>query len=260
MWVRILLFLVVILFHGSVAVAQTRKATPAKPAEGSDSSKSESSPEPQSKKIDTVIIDPIKPPRKPAFVADPSNMKQTVIVISSKDTTPKPKVTYKDTVIILKKGLTKEQLAEREKQKVIEELKGNNYCNCVKMDIKVSSVLLYETYLNYDFIFKNDCKIDVWVSTKHFRFTPLNAFDQPVKVLRKLSFVQRYGQADFEKLAPGEVRTFSQSDDAFFEYDLKKGETYKFLFEHRNFGDRNKIAPEKTYLCGQRRVQMITVK
>ncbi len=81
-----------------------------------------------------------------------------------------------------------------------------------------------------------------------------------MKVLRKLSFVKRYDHPDFVKIAPGETYTFDYADDAFFEYDLQKGETYKFVFEHRNFGERSKLSPEKTYLCGQKRVQMITVK
>ncbi len=196
---------------------------------------------------------------KPKF--DPSsNMREKVIVIYPNDTLPKPKPRAVDTVIILKKGLTKAELAEKEKQKVIQVLKNNNYCTCVKMDIKVDPTLQNETYLNYAFIFKNDCKIDAWVSSRHFRFTPYNSFDKPVKVLRKLSFVKRFDYPDFVKIAPGETFTFSYSDDAFFEYELDKGRSYKFVFEHRNFGDRNKKAPEKTYLCGQKRTQLITIK
>jgi len=209
---------------------------------------------------DTVLIyqKETKPP-KPAF--DPSsNMREKVIVITPSDTLPKPKPRLIDTVIILKKGLTKAELAEKEKQKAVEVLKNNNYCTCVKMDIKAPTVLERETYLNYEFIFKNDCKIDVWISSKHFRFTPYNSFDKPVKVLRKLSFVKRFDIPDFVKIEPGENYTFKYSDDAFFEYDLNKGQSYKFIFEHRNFGDRAKKAPEKTYLCGQKRTQLITVK
>lgn len=209
-------------------------------------------------KPDTVFVtEKAKPKPKPDYAAD---MKETVIVIYPNDTAPKPKVTYKDTVIIIKKGLTKEQLAAKEKERVVEIMKENAFCKCVKMDIDVRPVLQLETYLTYKFIFKNTCNIDVWVSSKHFRFTPYNAFDKPVKVLRKLSFVKRYDHPDFVKIAPGESYTFNYADDAFFEYDLQKGETYKFIFEHRNFGERSKMSPEKTYLCGQKRVQMITVK
>lgn len=208
---------------------------------------------------DTVFVteQKEKPTPKPDYSAD---MKETVIVIYPNDTAPKPKATYKDTVIILKKGLTKEQITAREKEKNAELMKANNFCQCVKMDIEVRPVLQMETYLTYNFIFKNNCKIDIWVSSKHFRFTPYNAFDKPVKVLRKVNFVKRYDHPDFVKIAPGESYTFNYADDAFFEYDLQKGETYKFVFEHRNFGEKSKIAPEKTYLCGQKRVQMITVK
>lgn len=228
------------LWHGAGAYAQQKK------------------PAAKESKPDTVFVtEKPKPKPKPDYTAD---MKETVIVLYPNDTAPKPKITYKDTVIIIKKGLTKEQLAEREKEKVAEVMKTNNFCQCVKMDIDVRPVLQLETYLTYKFIFKNTCKIDVMVSSKHFRFTPYNAFDKPVKVLRKLSFVKRYDHPDFVKIAPGETYTFDYADDAFFEYDLNKGETYKFIFEHRNFGERSKMSPEKTYLCGQKRVQMITVK
>jgi len=244
---RFSFFICAILWQGAVVYGQVKK-TPVQQAPA---------------KKDTSVIyinEPRKAPKPVVSGNSPSDMKETVIIIRPHDTVPKPKVTYMDTVIILKKGLTKQQLAEREKEKVVEVQKTTTYCECVKMDIKVPVTLQYETYLSYSFIFKNTCKIDVWISSKHFRFTPLNTFDLPVKVLRKLSFVQRYDHPDFVKIAPGETYTFSYADDAFFEYDLKKGENYKFIFEHRNFGDKSKHAPEKTYLCGQKRVQLITIK
>lgn len=207
-------------------------------------------------KDETKVDTPVTPAYNPR-----SDMKETVIIIKRTDTTaPKYVPTYKDTVIILKKGLSKEKLAEIKKAAAAEEMRGNNYCNCVKMDIKVAPVLEYETYLSYDFIFKNECKVDVWVSSKHFRFVPYHASGAPVKVLRKLSFVQRYGHPDFVKILPGETYTFSYSDDPFFEYDLKKGGSYRFSFEHRNFGDKARQAPDKTYFCGQKRTQLIDIK
>lgn len=207
-----------------------------------------------------IIVEEKKATPPPAAYNPQADMKETVIIIKRPDTVQRPIPTYKDTVIILKKGPGKEKMAAMQKAKAAEEFKGNNYCNCIRMDIKAPSDLLFESYINYSFIFKNDCKIDVWISSKHFRFTPLNSFDAPVKVLRKLSFVQRYDHPDFVKVEPGETYTFSYADDAFFEYDLKKGQNYKFVFEHRNFGDKSKMAPDKTYLCGQKRVQVITIK
>jgi len=223
--------------------------------------KKSSPPQDAPKRADTVYIEKKAEPARPQHQYNPAtDMKETVIEIYLNDTAPKPKPTYRDTVIILKKGLTKEELAAKQKVKIVEIQKNNNYCQCVKMDIKVAPVLQYETYLNYDFVFRKNCKIDIGISSNHFRFTPYNAFDKPVKVLRKLSFVKRFGHPDFVKLEPGETYTFNYSDDAFFEYDLQKGQSYKFLFEHRNFGDRTKYAPEKTYLCGQKRTQVILVK
>lgn len=216
------------------------------------------------KSTDTVFIHQTEHP-KPKSQYDPSSgMREKVIVIYPNDTIPKPKPRRIDTVIILKKGLTKEQLAARkaarEKAEVTDVLKNNRFCSCVKMDVKAPTQLQNETYLSYDFIFRNDCKIDVWVSSKHFRFTPYYSSGNPVRVLRKLSFVKRFDHPDFVKIEPGETYTFNYSDDAFFEYELKRGQSYNFVFEHRNFGDRSKHSPEKTYLCGQKRTQLITVK
>ena len=214
------------------------------------------------KSTDTVIIYKKEEEKKaPAYNAvSNSSMRKKVIVLRPSDTAEKPKVTYKDTTFTVKRSLTGAPKPMSEKEKVIEIMKNNDFCKCVKMDIDVSPMLQYETYLNYSFVFKNNCKIDVWVSSKHFRFTPYNSFNKPVKVIRQLSFVQRYDHPDFVKIMPGETYTFKYGDDAFFEYDLRKGQSYKFIFEHRNFGIRSKMAPEKTYLCGQKRTQLITVK
>ena len=186
----------------------------------------------------TIIFETAKPDTvKPEYDYS-ADMKETVIIIKKKDTSKVTPVipTYKDTVIVIKNTYTAEQLKAIKKARAEEVAKKNNYCNCISMDIKVPSVLEYQTYLTYEFVFKNSCDIDVWISSKHFRFTPLTSMGTPVKVLRKLSFVQRYGHPDFVKIMPGETYTFNYSDDAFFEYDLNKGQNYKFVFEHRNFG------------------------
>ena len=167
----------------------------------------------------------------------------------------------KDTVIILRKGKTPTQIAaEKKRDTIITNNPSTQYCSCLKMDIKTQDELPYEQYINYSFIFKNDCKMQVWISSQHFRFVPVNAFDKPVKVLRKLSFVKRYDYPDFVRLAPGETYTFSYADDPFFEYDLHRGESYKFYFEHRNFGTKAKQDPAHTYLCYQKRVHLVQVK
>ena len=210
---------------------------------------------------DTVVVYKEEEKRAEQVSITPlGDMKTTVITIKPNDTIPKKRPTYKDTVIILKKGLSKEELAKRAKVREQKMMRENNFCDCIKMDIKAPDVLMYETYLNYSFVFKNDCKVDVWVSSKHFRFRPTYSSGTPVKVLRKLSFVERFDKPDFVKISPGETYSFDYSDDAFFEYELKRGQAYKFMFEHRNFGDRNKKDPSKTYLCGQKRMQLIVVR
>ncbi len=205
-----------------------------------------------------VVIEQEKKARQP--VVSPL-FQEKVTVIKLGDTTKKKKrPTYKDTVIVVRKALTKEQLKEREEKRIREQLKKNNFCECVKMDVNAPEILKRGTYLNYDVIFKNDCEIDVWISTKHFRSRPENSFGKPVKELRKLSFVKKFGMPDFVNVKPGESYAFKMSDDVFFQYDLNKGEAYTFYFEHRNFGDRSKDAPGKTYLCGQKRTKLIVVR
>lgn len=210
------------------------------------------------------IIKKSEEPPKPAYQKLSSRDSRKVVTrIKLTDTgNIKPRPTMpKDTVIVVRKGKTKAQLAAEKKAQMDKLMKTNGYlCNCVKMDINVADVLQYETYLNYKFIFKNTCKIDVWVSSKHFRYRPYNSFGKPVKTLRKLSFVTRYDYPDFVRIKPGETYTFKYGDDAFFEYDLKKGQAYKFVFEHRNIGDKSRQEPRKTYLCGQKRTHLVMVK
>lgn len=214
------------------------------------------------KQADTVIhYEKDKPETETKSYATPlSQMKEEVIVIKLNDSTKSTKPAYKDTVIVVKKGKSKEELAREAAKKEVQVLRNTKMCDCVKMDIDVPSVLQYETYLTYSFIFKNNCKTDIWVSSKHFKYTPLNAFGKPVKVKRKLAFVQRYDFPDFVKIMPGESYTFTFSDDVFFEYDMDKGQAYKIIFTHANFSSKSKMAPKKTYLCGERRVQMVEVR
>lgn len=214
------------------------------------------------KQADTVILyEKTDEQQAPKSYATPlSQMKEEVIVIKLNDSVKKEKPQYKDTVIVLKKGKSKEELAREAAKKEVQVLRNTKMCDCVKMDIDVPSVLQYETYLTYSFIFKNNCKTDVWVSSKHFKYSPLNAFGKPVKVKRKLAFVQRYDFPDFVKIMPGESYTFTFSDDVFFEYDMNKGQAYKIIFTHSNFSTKSKMAPKKTYLCGERRVQMVEVR
>lgn len=186
--------------------------------------------------------------------------KVTIIKVSDTGSKSKKRPTYKDTVIVIRKGLTKDQLKAKEEARIRDIMKKNNFCECVKMDVEAPNVLKQETYLNYELIFKNNCKVDVWVSTRHFRYRPVTSSGKPVKVLRKLSFVQKFGQPDFVKIAPGEGYTFKMSDDVFFEFDLKKGQAYRFYFEHRNLGERSKQAPEKTYLCNQQKNKLIVIQ
>lgn len=139
-------------------------------------------------------------------------------------------------------------------------LRDPAYCECVEMRIEVADTLQYNSYINYTFVFKNTCPRPVWVSTKHFRFIPYNAFGKPVRVIRKLGFVVRHDYPDFVQLLPDEEQAFKYADDAFFEYALDKSNFYKFKFMHVNTRDSYKKDPKGTFRCYKNEEVSIFIK
>lgn len=166
-----------------------------------------------------------------------------------------------DTVIVIKKGKTPAQLKEeQDKRAKAVILRDPAFCQCVQMSIEVADTLGYNTYINYKFIFKNTCPEPVWVSTKHFRFVPLNAFGKPVRVIRKLGFVVRHDYPDFVQLLPNEEQAFKYADDAFFEYALDRANFYKFQFMYTNTQDSYKKDPKHTFRCYKKQEVGIFIK
>lgn len=134
------------------------------------------------------------------------------------------------------------------------------YCACVQLTVKAQDSMAIGDYLSYTFTFKNTCKSVAYIHSASFRFVPFSFFGQKVRVLRKAEFTKRFDLPEFVAISPNETYTFKFADDAFFEYDLKRGEQYKFSFIHNNINQKYRGAPEKTYLCVKFVDKMIFVK
>ncbi|RYD55805.1 MAG: hypothetical protein EOP56_14675 [Sphingobacteriales bacterium] len=161
----------------------------------------------------------------------------------------------KDTVIILgkKRGATVDTSKKNVKIEMV-----NPECQCVTMKTNTSDTLGFESYINYSFSFKNNCKETVWVNSGYFTYLILNPNGTPVKVLRKLQYVKRYQYPEYVPLKPGATFDFRFGDDPFFEYDLRKGWKYKFIFLYNNKSVQRRTG--KTYLCSELSEKIITVK
>ncbi len=196
-----------------------------------------------------------------------AEMRKKVRVIRPGDTIKKPEIKEIgeirpiDTVIIVKEGKTPEEIQKEQARLAKATIRRDPaFCECVEVDVQVADTLKKPNYLTYTFVVKNNCKIDVWLSTKHFRFIPHDYFGHRVKVIRKLGFVVRHDYPDFVKLSKGEERSFRFSDDAFYEFDIARGNFYKFQFVHNNTRERYKNDPRKTFLCIKKKEAMIYVR
>lgn len=224
---------------------------------------------------DTVIVikedsKPVPPP--PAEVV--TRNVETVIIIDRATGKPKVRDTTKvkpvrDTVIVLKgykkKGEEKEEDTEgatnapTAKEGTVKVVKVNENCECIALNVKASDTLRQDDYVNYQFLFKNNCKETVWISSAAFGFLVFNKNGTPARVLRKLDYVKRYNYPDFVPLKPGEEYTFMFGDDAFYQYELRQGWEYKFTFTYYN-NMKYRKAPTQTYMCSQFKDKMIFIK
>lgn len=262
-------FLLVLLFAalgcGIEAFAQkktTQKKPPVHPAKET------------AKKPDTIIV--IKEENKPPPPATDIVMRkvETVIVIDRATGKPKVKDSIKaktlrpvDTVIILKGYKKKGEETEADeddgkpaaKDGTLRVVKVNENCECVALNMKASDTLRPDDYVNYQFLFKNNCKESVWISSSAFSFLVFLKNGTPAKMLRKLDYVKQYNYPDFVQLKPGEEFTFMFGDDAFYQYDLHQGWEYKFTFTYYN-NMKYRKAPAKTYMCSQFKDKMIFIK
>jgi hypothetical protein len=224
-------------------------------------------------KPDTVIV--IREDNKPA-APQPADVVtrsvQTVIIIDRATGKPKVKDSIKstirpiDTVIILKgyKKKTQEQEDEEDSKTAANDgiakvVKVNENCQCVTLNMKASDTLRQDDYVNYQFLFKNNCKESVWISSSSFGFLVFLKNGTPARQLRKLDYVKRYNYPDFVQLSPGQEFTFMFGDDAFYQYDLHRGWEYKFSFTYYN-NMKYRKAPAKTYMCSQFKDKMIFIK
>lgn len=208
--------------------------------------------EPEKKPIvaDTIIYE-TKPlhEKKETEILHLYETKETIIKIKNPNKA-KVRVSDKpiDTSILIKKGTPVPIVRET----------GN--CACVEMSVKAQDTVEYGQYVNYTFKFKNSCRDVVYIHSSSFSFKPFNYFNQPVKVIRKISFVKRFDLPDFVAIQPRDSFEFRFADDAFFEYDLHRHQQYNFKFLHSNSSFKSKVNPSKTYLCTEIKNQEIFVK
>jgi hypothetical protein len=220
------------------------------------------------KPVDTVIIiDPKtgKPidPRKNLSLK-PFRKPDTIIYIDNgkpRQANPPPGILHKfDTVIVIKNGKHKKEqqaiLKDTVKAKIVT---VSPLCNCVTMKLKAPDTLGYNDYVNYSFIFKNNCKEVIWINSASFGFNVSQPDGGPVRILHKLQFTKQYRYPEFVPLSPGQEYSFDFGDDPFFQYELHRNWRYKFNFTYYNAAYKYKGASNKTYLCTELRDKTIVI-
>jgi len=224
-------------------------------------------------KQDTVIVHRADDSRRPPQAQEGAVMRTVERVIVIDRATGKPKVPDTnrvirpiDTVIVLK-GYKKKEAVKQEDEDAPAGKPGttpkvvrvNENCGCVALSLKASDTLRPDDYVNYQFLFKNNCKESVWISSSAFSFLVFLKNGTPARQLRKLNYTRQYNYPDFVELKPAEEFTFMFGDDAFYQYDLHRGWEYKFTFAYYN-NLKYRGAPAKTYMCSQFRDKMIFIK
>lgn len=211
-------------------------------------------------KADTIIYENQAAKEKPETeILHLYETKETIIKLKNPSKKPKSPDTTAlrqpiDTTIVIKKG---SKITTKPIKTVYD---TGSYCKCVEMRVKTSDTLEFGQYINYSFIFKNNCKETVHINSSGFYIQPYNFFGQKVKVLRKIAFVKRFDIPEYVTLSPKDSFEYRFADDPFFEFDIRKAEQYKFKFFYSNTNNKVKKDPRKTYLCTEIREQMIFVK
>lgn len=226
--------------------------------------------EKNNKPVDTVIIidpktgKPVAPKKMAEQAKAPTRKADTIIYVDNSP--PKPSVPTSpprkiDTVIVISNGKQKKELLkDMPKTDVVKVIKVNPVCECVNMSITSQDTLRYEDYINYSFLFKNNCKEKVYINSSCFGFLVFNPNGSPVRTLRKIDFAKQYRYPPYVELRPGEEYIFQFGDDPFYRYDLRQGWKYKFTFTYSNTKLKYRAAPENTYSCTQFRDKMVIVR
>lgn len=275
---KLILFLLFSCCCVYTSFAQARAKKEKKPAKkekhtdkvktGKDTAHADSTAPAKFRPVDTVIIiDPktgkpvstpkgitVKPLRKPDTIIyiDNGKPRQTRLP----ENTPR-KV---DTVIVIRNGKQQKELQQPRRDSVKPTIiQVPPSCNCVAMKLKAPDTLRYNDYVNYSFIFKNNCKEIVWIHSASFGFNVMLPEGLPVRILHKLQFMKQYKYPDFVPLSPGEEFSFDFGDDPFFQYELHTNWRYKFNFTYYNTSSKYKGAPAKTYLCTELRNKIIFI-
>ncbi|MBL7682670.1 MAG: hypothetical protein JNK00_04880 [Flavipsychrobacter sp.] len=224
---------------------------------------------------------PAKAPKQAEVVTPLYKVKETVITKpSSKDSFFKKNlpIVY-DTVKFRRKPKNEDEVAETKpmpapinntavadkkpgavKPVDTEPVVKEGVCKCVNIAIAAQDTIRFEDYVNYSFVFRNDCKAEVFVHSGSFRFVVADYFGKPVKRIRKLDFIKRFDHPEFVRLSPGETYEYRFADDPFFEYELSRGMQYRFTFIYNNQANKYRAAPAKTFHCAESKEHVITVK
>lgn len=161
-----------------------------------------------------------------------------------------PRVPQKDTVIVLRAGLSEAELAERKKA-ILREKKKEQFCQCLTMELIAPEKLPYSAYLNYGFKIHNRCQETMYVQSSGFQFSVFQTNGRTAKTLRSLQFSKQFKYPEWVAISPQEDYEFQFADDPFFRYDLQSGEEYIFRFQYKHEHDKVKNKAPGALACPQ---------
>jgi hypothetical protein len=270
---RLILLIIVCSIHVQHGIAQKKKVKLKKTEPQAEIKEIVKEPTPQKITIIHEIL-PAKEKQKAEEITPLYQTKETVIIIKGPKPAAKNHGKSIDTVIVFIKDTTPVKPVIAIQKPIADKAVKNEHavktpsfemdtegnCGCVDMIVKTTDTLEYQQYINYTVTFKNNCKETVYINSASFHFIPFNFFGNPVRELRKISFVKRFNLPPFVRLDPKETFEFKFADDPFFEFDLHRHEQYKFSFIHSNKTQKYKAAPSKTYLCSRYEDKMVFVK
>lgn len=143
----------------------------------------------------------------------------------------KPRVPLKDTVIVLRPGLSEAEQKKR-KEAALAERKKKQACDCLTMELQAPEKLRYSAYLNYGFLIRNQCEETLYVQSSGFQFAVFQSNGRSAKTLRSLQFSKQFKYPEWVAISPKEDFEFQFADDPFFRYELQSGEEYIFRFQY----------------------------
>ncbi len=177
----------------------------------------------------------------------------------AKPITSEPKPERKDTVIVIRKGLTPQQLKQKNEAEMAAR-KKTQFCDCMTMEIKAPQDIRYADYLNYSFIFRNRCEEPLWVQSSEFGFSVHRTNGQSAKTLRSLNFSKQYKYPEWVEISPENDFEFQFADDPFFRYELQSGDEYIFRFRYLPPPAKSSKTSSRATACPKTMEQKIRIR